>query len=122
MELDFRPAECVTVLPHPAAPVANTTNHTISIHTSFCKIRYHSVDNATFAAASLLLPPQKVAIPGDKSSQYFSALLLSAGLAEGPVEIEVIGELVSRSASQSSCHFFAGISACLITEPLQNKF
>ena len=37
-----------------------------------------------------------VSIPGDKSSQYFSALMLSAGMAAGPVEIEVIGELVSR--------------------------
>ena len=42
-------------------------------------------------------PSGHVKIPGTKSSQYFSALLLSAGLAEGgPVTIEVIGELVSR--------------------------
>lgn len=33
---------------------------------------------------------------GDKSSQYFSALLMAAGLAEGDVNIEIEGELVSR--------------------------
>jgi|EP01047_Picozoa_sp_COSAG01_P013097 3-phosphoshikimate 1-carboxyvinyltransferase len=41
-------------------------------------------------------PAGSVAIPGTKSSQYFSALLLSAGLAAGPVSISVVGELVSR--------------------------
>ena len=38
----------------------------------------------------------KVAIPGDKSSQYFSSLLLAGPYAEKDVEIEVVGELVSR--------------------------
>ena len=42
------------------------------------------------------LPGGAIKMPGTKSSQYFSALLLSAGLADGPLSIEVIGELVSR--------------------------
>ncbi|HEY4103677.1 MAG TPA: 3-phosphoshikimate 1-carboxyvinyltransferase [Polyangiaceae bacterium] len=33
---------------------------------------------------------------GDRSSQYFSALLLAAGLADGAVEVEIAGSLVSR--------------------------
>src|SRR5450432_508440 len=33
---------------------------------------------------------------GDRSSQYFSALLMAATLAEGPVTIDVAGTLVSR--------------------------
>ena len=39
----------------------------------------------------------KALIPGDKSSQYLSSLLLSGPYAEKGVEIEVVGELVSRS-------------------------
>ncbi|OGJ52137.1 3-phosphoshikimate 1-carboxyvinyltransferase [Candidatus Peregrinibacteria bacterium RIFOXYB2_FULL_32_7] len=35
-------------------------------------------------------------IPGDKSSQYFSAIMISAPYAENPVTIEVIGDLVSK--------------------------
>jgi len=38
----------------------------------------------------------KVAIPGDKSSQYVSSLLLAGPYMENGVEIEVIGRLVSR--------------------------
>ena len=33
---------------------------------------------------------------GDRSSQYFSAVLMVAGLAEGDVRLEIAGELVSR--------------------------
>jgi 3-phosphoshikimate 1-carboxyvinyltransferase len=33
---------------------------------------------------------------GDRSSQYFSALLMAAGLAESPVTVEIAGTLVSR--------------------------
>lgn len=33
---------------------------------------------------------------GDRSSQYFSAVLMAAGLAEGDVEVEIEGNLVSR--------------------------
>ncbi len=33
---------------------------------------------------------------GDRSSQYFSALLMAAVLAEGPVSVEITGSLVSR--------------------------
>lgn len=42
------------------------------------------------------LPGGRVALRGDRSSQYLSALLLAGALADGPVEIAVEGELVSR--------------------------
>lgn len=38
----------------------------------------------------------RVRMQGEQSSQYFSALLMAAGLAEGDVEVEIEGELVSR--------------------------
>lgn len=37
-----------------------------------------------------------VRMRGDRSSQYFSALLMAAGLAEGDTEVRIEGELVSR--------------------------
>jgi 3-phosphoshikimate 1-carboxyvinyltransferase len=42
------------------------------------------------------LPGGTVRMPGDKSSQYFSALLMAAQCADGDVTIEATGELVSR--------------------------
>ncbi len=42
------------------------------------------------------LPGGRVAIPGTRSSQYFSALLLAGCAADAPLEIEILGELVSR--------------------------
>lgn len=42
------------------------------------------------------LPGGKVSMPGDKSSQYFSALLMAAQCADGDITIEATGELVSR--------------------------
>lgn len=42
------------------------------------------------------LPGGTVTMPGDKSSQYFSALLMAAACAEGPIELKVSGSLVSR--------------------------
>ena len=42
------------------------------------------------------IPGGKVSIPGDQSSQFISSLLLAGPYAENPVEIEVIGNLVSR--------------------------
>jgi 3-phosphoshikimate 1-carboxyvinyltransferase len=42
------------------------------------------------------LPGGRLRMQGDRSSQYFSALLMAAGLAEGDVEIEIEGSLVSR--------------------------
>jgi 3-phosphoshikimate 1-carboxyvinyltransferase len=38
----------------------------------------------------------RTAVPGDESSQFFSALLLAAPYAEHGVEIEVVGDLVSK--------------------------
>jgi 3-phosphoshikimate 1-carboxyvinyltransferase len=42
------------------------------------------------------LPGGQVTMRGDKSSQYFSALLMACGLAEAPVEIRLTSPLVSR--------------------------
>lgn len=42
------------------------------------------------------LPAGRVSMPGGRSSQYFSALLLSGGAAEGDLEVAVEGRLVSR--------------------------
>jgi 3-phosphoshikimate 1-carboxyvinyltransferase len=42
------------------------------------------------------LPGGAVRMRGDRSSQYFSALMLAAGAAEADVEIQVEGRLVSR--------------------------
>jgi 3-phosphoshikimate 1-carboxyvinyltransferase len=42
------------------------------------------------------LPGGTVTMNGDRSSQYFSALLLVAGLAEAEIRVEVAGDLVSR--------------------------
>jgi 3-phosphoshikimate 1-carboxyvinyltransferase len=42
------------------------------------------------------LPGGTVEMPGDKSSQYFSALLMVAPCAEGPLHLAVAGHLVSR--------------------------
>lgn len=38
----------------------------------------------------------RLVMRGDRSSQYFSAVLMAAGLASGDVEIEIEGSLVSR--------------------------
>jgi len=42
------------------------------------------------------IPGGTVRMRGDRSSQYFSALLMAASLAEGDVAISIDGELVSR--------------------------
>jgi len=42
------------------------------------------------------LPAGRLSMPGERSSQYFSALMLAAAGAEGDVEIQVEGRLVSR--------------------------
>jgi 3-phosphoshikimate 1-carboxyvinyltransferase len=42
------------------------------------------------------LPGGTVTMPGNKSSQYFSALLMAAQCAEGDVTVEATGDLVSR--------------------------
>ena len=42
------------------------------------------------------LPGGTVSMRGDRSSQYFSALLLAAGLAEAAVSVDIAGTLVSR--------------------------
>lgn len=42
------------------------------------------------------LPGGRVTMPGDKSSQYFSALLMAGGAAESELVVEATGNLVSR--------------------------
>src|SRR6201999_3829037 len=42
------------------------------------------------------LPGGKLSMRGDRSRQYFSALLMAAVLAEAPVTVEIAGSLVSR--------------------------
>ncbi|MEO6599543.1 MAG: 3-phosphoshikimate 1-carboxyvinyltransferase [Polyangiaceae bacterium] len=42
------------------------------------------------------LPGGSLSMRGDRSSQYFSALLMAAVLAEGPVAMNITGTLVSR--------------------------
>lgn len=42
------------------------------------------------------LPGGALSMRGDRSSQYFSALLMAAVLAEGPVTVQISGSLVSR--------------------------
>src|SRR6478752_3608636 len=42
------------------------------------------------------LPGGALSMRGDRSSQYFSALLMAAVLAEGPVTVDISGTLVSR--------------------------
>jgi 3-phosphoshikimate 1-carboxyvinyltransferase len=42
------------------------------------------------------LPGGALSMRGDRSSQYFSALLMAAGLAEGAVTVDIAGTLVSR--------------------------
>src|SRR5690606_27836261 len=44
-----------------------------------------------------------VAMRGDLSSQYFSALLMAAGVADRPIEIEVRGTLVSQPYVAITC-------------------
>jgi len=42
------------------------------------------------------LPGGSLSMRGDRSSQYFSALLMAAVLADGPVTVDISGSLVSR--------------------------
>lgn len=42
------------------------------------------------------IPGGRVAMRGDRSSQYFSALMLAGAHADADLEIEIVGELVSR--------------------------
>jgi 3-phosphoshikimate 1-carboxyvinyltransferase len=48
------------------------------------------------------LPGGKVSMPGNKSSQYFSALMLSGGFAQEDIAIQVEGTLVSLPYVQST--------------------
>lgn len=50
------------------------------------------------------LPGGEVSMRGDRSSQYFSALMLSGSHADGPLRIRVEGELVSRPYVEITRH------------------
>nr|MBA3710136.1 3-phosphoshikimate 1-carboxyvinyltransferase [Planctomycetota bacterium] len=61
------------------------------------------------------LPAGSVTMRGDRSSQYFSALLLVAGLAEGELTVRVEGDLVSRPYVDMTCRMigeFGGAIDC----------
>ena len=45
----------------------------------------------------------RMSMRGDRSSQYFSAVLMAAGLADGDVEVAIEGELVSRPYVDITC-------------------
>lgn len=58
------------------------------------------------------LPGGKVVMAGERSSQYFSALMLAGALAENDVHIEVKGRLVSRpyvEITRRMVHDFGGL-------------
>jgi len=48
-----------------------------------------------------------VRMRGDRSSQYFSAVLMAAGLAEDDTEVHIDGELVSRPYVDMTCRMVA---------------
>ncbi|MFX0100943.1 MAG: 3-phosphoshikimate 1-carboxyvinyltransferase [Candidatus Hodarchaeota archaeon] len=52
-----------------------------------------------------------VEMPGDKSSQYFSSILLSAPYARDDIEVKVIGELVSRPYVEMTTKMMQGFGA-----------
>lgn len=63
------------------------------------------------------LPGGIARIPGDQSSQYFSALLIAAPYARHGVEIEVIGDLVSKPYMSMTAQVMSdfGVEAVLDT-------
>lgn len=63
------------------------------------------------------LPGGTVRMPGDKSSQYFSALLMAAPCAEGPLSLEVVGSLVSRPYVDITLAMMRAFGALVDAEP-----
>ena len=57
------------------------------------------------------LPGGTLSMRGDRSSQYFSALLMAAALAEGNVTVEIIGTLVSRPYVDITRHMMQDFGA-----------
>ena len=57
------------------------------------------------------LPGGSVSMRGDRSSQYFSALLMAGPLAEGAIAIRVERELVSRPYVDVTCRMVADFGA-----------
>jgi 3-phosphoshikimate 1-carboxyvinyltransferase len=58
-----------------------------------------------------------VRMRGDRSSQYFSALLMAAGLAEGDTEVHIDGDLVSRPYVDMTCRMVADFGGHIDTTP-----
>lgn len=67
------------------------------------------------------LPGGEVAVAGDLSSQYLSALLMVAPCAQGDVTVRVAGPLVSRPYVEMTLRVMREFGAC-ITEPAENLF
>ena len=55
----------------------------------------------------------RVRIPGDKSSQYISALMMAAPYAELKTEIEIVGNMVSRTYVEMTQHIMSDFGACV---------
>src|SRR5690606_21151236 len=62
------------------------------------------------------LPGGTVTMPGNKSSQYFSALLMAAQCAESDVTVEATGELVSRPYSDITLSMTRDLGAHVETD------
>lgn len=63
------------------------------------------------------LRPGRVVMRGDRSSQYFSALLMAAPLADGPIEVALTGELVSRPYVEITCRMMEDFGARVEVKP-----
>lgn len=64
--------------------------------------------------------PGQVRMRGDRSSQYFSALLLCAGLYGGDLELRIEGELVSRPYVEMTCRMVRDFGGRI--DPLPDGF
>jgi 3-phosphoshikimate 1-carboxyvinyltransferase len=59
------------------------------------------------------LPSGRLTMPGERSSQYFSAIMLAAAGAESEIEIRVAGRLVSRPYVEITRRMVADFGGCI---------
>ena len=64
------------------------------------------------------LPGGALSMRGDRSSQYFSALLMAAVLADGPVTVDISGNLVSRPYIDITRRMIADFGGAVDVTPL----
>ncbi len=64
------------------------------------------------------LPGGALSMRGDRSSQYFSALLMAAVLADGPVTVDISGSLVSRPYVDITRRMIEDFGGTLVSTPL----